>query len=333
MKYEVEETKVEETMDMEEFLKEIEKEVDSVEFDETDDDEPEHPEETEQLASPEEPSLETDSGRGQRHRKTGESGGYQGVVAELVGPDKKFKTIEDLAIGKKNADAFIEQLIAEKRAIQKELERERETRLKLEDLLQEVRNMNKRETINMDNMNEDRTPLMDREMLETNPNDTAGDLSAIEKLVESVLNRKEQEARKVSAWGKLMADMSNKYGEKAQEVLQARLKELNISEETFERLVVENPEAAETLVLGRQAHGGGDVSPIGDSRGLSLERKPGDMTLEEAIKHGAPKSFWDSYKAKLKKEHGSQWSRYWLDRRVQKAILASAHKLGERFFQ
>jgi hypothetical protein len=43
-------------------------------------------------------------------------------LVDLVGEGKKFKTVDDLAIGKKEADAFIEQLKQEKAAMRAELE-------------------------------------------------------------------------------------------------------------------------------------------------------------------------------------------------------------------
>lgn len=45
------------------------------------------------------------------------------ILTNLVGEDKKFKTVEDLARGKKESDDFIERLLSEKEEMRKELQK------------------------------------------------------------------------------------------------------------------------------------------------------------------------------------------------------------------
>jgi len=57
-------------------------------------------------------------------------------LTELVGEDKKFKTVDDLAKGKAEADAFIERLLREKR----EMEDKLKEKVILDDLVKRLEN-------------------------------------------------------------------------------------------------------------------------------------------------------------------------------------------------
>lgn len=156
------------------------------------------------------------------------------LVDELVGENKKFKTVEDLAKGKRESDAFIEQLKAENAEMREDLKKLDNAEATFETLKNEIKELKTKANTS--------SPKPDtREVLTKD---------ALKELVVSSLTEIESartsEQNTHAASTSLITYFGNK--EKVQEALTAKAKELGLSVEELGAMAARSPSALFTLM-------------------------------------------------------------------------------------
>jgi len=152
-------------------------------------------------------------------------------VEALVGEGKKFKTIEDLAKGKLEADAYIEQLKAQNAALQKDAS-EREL---LETLVARLENGTEHNSSNQSNLSNDPS---DQQTTST-PN-----IPDIDSIVERKLSEIESKRIRVSNLEKFKAESRKVLGDTWETTLKGQMERLGLDEATLVTIATKSPEAA-----------------------------------------------------------------------------------------
>lgn len=163
------------------------------------------------------------------------------VLSELVGENKKFKSVADLAKGKKEADLFIEQLKREKEELHKELL----TRLSVEEALGKIVPSSLAVTKPVPPITPTEKPS-DTKAEEPSP----GNRAELQKLVESTVSSLEQ--RKISEANVLKVNdaLKNHFGsfEKAQEFIGQKASELGLGKEFLKEAARRSPQGFFSLI-------------------------------------------------------------------------------------
>lgn len=160
----------------------------------------------------------------------------QDPVAELVGEGKKFASVEDMARGKLEADAYIESLKAE-------LDSLKNTNSKMDELLEAVKSGSVAEPVATSNPTPSNPTAKD-----TTPSFSPEDIEALvaKKLAETQNQQtREQNSRSVQE------ALSKAYGEKAREVVTTKMQELGMTEDQVTELAASNPKAFTSLFVGQ----------------------------------------------------------------------------------
>jgi hypothetical protein len=194
-------------------------------------------------------------------------------LEKLVGEDKKFKSVEDLAKGKLEADAFIERLKQEKEEMRKDLD----ARLTVEEALSKMNN--RANDVTSDITNQDRQE-----------GDTGVDL---DKLVEE----------KISIWNQQQAAMSNeqscnqmmvdRYGEKAKDMLVQISKQKGVSLEMARTLAQQSPAAFKSLMgLDQSSSVPSSTSGTVNTQTLSSSQQKDRLTELSELRKTNPRQYW-----------------------------------------
>lgn len=227
-------------------------------------------------------------------------------LAELVGEDKKFKTVADLARAKAEADRFIEQLKQEQAGIRQELA----TRVTLEEFMDRMRS----------GQPDSQTP----DSRSNNQEDTGGGdkpltLADIERLVEERVSGREQKRTEEANLRTVQEELKKAYGDQYVSKLKETAQSLGMSEDYLGNLAKSAPKAFLKLVgvegQSRQAAAANGLftPPAGDSRGSGFQPSA-DKT----------KSWYDNLRKTDPKT-------YWLPA-TQNQMHKDATRLQERFF-
>lgn len=237
------------------------------------------------------------------------------ILAELVGEGRKYKSVEDLAKSRIEADKFIDQLKGELKTVRTEFDRladERKNSKTIEDVLKALESPRPREGVSGDNQSASQSP---------------GDL---EKLVEGVLTRKQSETQ-----AKLNRDTVNKqvleaFGmdqTKAREFVSQTLSQSGVSNEVFQNLVNAAPQAALKLL--------GVESKATDTETLNQRNKDRNVspTARADLQSFAPITSGvrnKTYYNNLKKQMG--FNKFFGDIKLQQAMIQDAANLGDSFY-
>lgn len=234
-------------------------------------------------------------------------GENESLVEKLVGEDKKFKTTEDLAKGKLEADTFIEQLKEEVKIAREklgELEEGKNKDDKIAELLEEVRKSQKQGQEGGD------TKLSEEDLSKKIKEIMQGESAA-------ATARKNRDLVNQAVLAKVDGNV-----EAARTYVSERAKQLGMTPEGLAELGEKSPEAFIKLI-------DGDPSTV----------KQGVVTLPDQSRHGQDGSTvyeidghkTKAYYDKLKKDMGP--AKYWNDVKVQGAYAKDAMALAERFNQ
>jgi len=227
-------------------------------------------------------------------------------LADLVGEDKKFKTVEDLAKGKLEADTFIEQLKTEGEVMRTklaELEGKGSKEDTVAELLKAVREHQKTEGGDDDNQVSD------------------ADLSKRIKEIMRGETEAETAAKNRSIANQTVLDKVNGDVEAAKVYLAERAKQLHMSVKELRELGEKSPEAFTKLI-------DGDTSTV--SKGITELEGHADNSGSDPVKEidgHKTKAWYDAYK----KEVGP--AKYWNDVKIQGQYAKDAMALKERFNQ
>lgn len=231
-------------------------------------------------------------------------------LQELVGEGKKFKSIDDLAKSKVEADRFIDKLKSENDALRKLVkDSERTTHMTsaIERLLASV-TKSEDESSNQ--------PAAPSPAPVTTPDVTAKAISAedVVKIVHAVEEQRRMAANEQQALGNL----SKKYGDKADEVLASRAAELGMDKGMLVDMARRNPKAFSRLI-GEDSQTnvtGANVSPRNSA--AVIGNIPGNSNVRNA-----------AYYENLKKTMGVK--KFILDRSLQVQMHNDMVALGERW--
>ena len=151
------------------------------------------------------------------------------VLSELVGEGRKFKTVADLAKGKLEADAFIENLKAENQAMREVIAaKERAAKAtEFDDLIAKLKTPESSEPTVKPTQDENQVPK---------------GLTLEE--VEQYLEARQREKTVESNYAQLKGKFAEKFGEKADEAFTQALAQNKLSEDTIKNLAAANIDVA-----------------------------------------------------------------------------------------
>jgi chromosome segregation ATPase len=215
------------------------------------------------------------------------------ALAKLVGDGKKFKDEEDLARGKLEADAFIDQLKEELRGLREDLKRatdERKANETRDELAKLREQISQRQTDT--ESKENTTPELATEDLE--------------KMIENHITARETRATAKSNLDQTNRDLIEHYGDrdKAAEAVKARADELGLSVDQITEMASKSPRAAMALVRG----------DAGSTRPATIDKS--SSVSSEAVSDGIAKL---STKAQFEELRRKNPTAYW-DPKVQNQI-------------
>lgn len=200
----------------------------------------------------------------------------QSILDELVGEDKKFKSVEDLAKGKRESDMFISQLQEELRGMREDLSKRATT--------EELLAMLKEKQSQPSESKENTTPQLSQE--------------DIAKLVNEQLKENKTLATKEENIKQVGDRLVQTYGEKSAEVLANKARELNVSVDFLKSTAESSPNAFYQLI--------GLNKPGSHSQGVKVEQssvntsvdfqpsglKPGTKAYYEALRKSDSRKYW-----------------------------------------
>ncbi len=225
-------------------------------------------------------------------------------LAELVGEDKKFKSPQDLAKGKAEADVFIEQLKGELAGLRQELN----TRLKLEEVVDRISSSSK-------------SPSSEHEpeAHEQDVSKSAITPEAVQEIVAKTLTDAQKSTQRANNTRFVEQKLQEAFGPTFRRTIKEQAQKLGIGEEFASNLAAEQPNAFLKLF---------DVRPQTEVSSTSQGAPRSEVNSEAFSSRGNAgvrrKSFFDDLR---KKDPGRYWSVA-----VQNELHREAHKQGEAFF-
>jgi len=153
-------------------------------------------------------------------------------LSELVGEGKKFKTIEDLARGKYEADIYIDTLTRKQDEINRDYRRvleESKAQAALKDMIAQLQTQQQRpEPQNTPPVN-DQKPVIDRDELKS--------------LISNEILETERQRKERENFMTVQKKLSEQFGPNYQEVLKRQMESLELSAEDIDRLAKKSPTA------------------------------------------------------------------------------------------
>lgn len=225
-------------------------------------------------------------------------------LEELVGEGKKFKTPEDLARGKYEADQMIShknQQFDQLREDYLKLREEYTSRAKLEDLVDQLaqRQLASSES-NTQNTNEASKPSIDPK--------------EIESLVSSKIQEFELSKKQTENFNQVRSRLSERYGNNYQSVLKEQIEQLGLTEMFVNDLARNHPQVL--------------YKTLGLDQPKSSEQfqAPPRSQRNDSFAPSTQKRTW-SYYQKMRKEN----PKLWLDNKTQTQMLKDRVELGDAF--
>lgn len=207
-----------------------------------------------------------------------------GVLAELVGPDKKFKSVEDLAIGKNQSDLFITKLQDENKDLRSLLEQatnNNDRTALLEKLMTDL-NSNQNQDSTTNNQQQ---PLTDNQAQSLSRDD-------IVRLIEE-----REQARKAQAnYQQAIGEVAKVHGENTDTYLSTKATELGLTVETLKALAQSSPKAfLNTIGHSTQAPRSQSMS----GSGVNSQAVFGSQGQESGIRN---KAYYDKLQSTMEKD-------------------------------
>lgn len=236
-----------------------------------------------------------------------ETGGEQDPVNPLdalVGPGKKFETIEDLAKGKLEADQHIKRLEGEAQLTREqltELQKKAEKNVTLSEVVDQFRKSQKGST------DDGTTPLTEE---------------ALKQMVKQVMDGEQETQTRAAnrrAANEAVLQKLNGDVEAARAYVAEVAKKHGMTVDQAQALGESSPSAFRTLM------GIDQKVPVHQGSVTSIPGHTAPLTKADVIDGHRTKAYYDN----LKKEMGP--AEYWKDQRIQKQYYADAFALGERF--
>lgn len=223
-------------------------------------------------------------------------------IEQLVGEGKKFKSVEELARGKIEADRHIAEITQTMAQMREDLAKQDYAKTLLESL--------QNKGAGSGTATEETTQTRNSATENTTQNREID----IETLVEQAITKKEQARTFEQNLTTANQAMIAQFGDKAGEVVKARSLELGISVERLKEIAAESPTAFLQLVTGSAKKTADKVTMPSSVRQDSLASTTSDRTFE--------------YYQKLRKDNKSMY----YSPKVQRMLMEDRMRLGEKFY-
>lgn len=225
---------------------------------------------------------------------TGDPNATPSVVDQLVGEGKKFKTVEEALQGKVEADSYIDELKTKLSSLEAEVSKGS----RIDELLSQLQDKAISPAPILETPNTDSVPQLD--------------VSDLKSLVGSAISEQKQDEIKAKNLAVVEQELAKAFGTEAKTKVDAKAKELNLSEKTLESMAAESPTAFLTL-MGQSLPKAG--SPIVESS-VNLE------AFQSSGKRG--KTYYDN----LRKTNQTQY----FSAKVQQQRVVDRQELGSEFY-
>jgi hypothetical protein len=219
-------------------------------------------------------------------------------VTMLVGEGKKFKTVQDLARGKVEADAFVEQLKTENKTLRAALDKGEDTtgiQAKIDQLLAQTKG----------------NGTADPKVNQTNPE------SLTSKEVLDLLDRRERDMKMLENSARFNDIVTKALGDKAKVTIDTRLTELGMDTQIFNQMVATSPKSALALVGIKEAPMASAASNASATNTAAVFANANDVGKKNF-------AYYDKLRRELK---GNFYTPA-----IQKEMTEQALKLGEDFY-
>lgn len=218
----------------------------------------------------------------------------------LVGEGKKFKTPQDLAKGKLEADNFITQLQKETATLREELTK----RLSVEEFVKKMNTTPAPSASTPPNQGSEERDLQNTANLTP---------EQVEKLVQETYSKQKQEDARAANVELVKRELQKKWGSDYARHLEAKTAQLGFGRDFATGLAATHPQAFLNLVLDRPTEANPDVSPPSPST-------RGPMATSQEKKY--------SYYQKMMKENPKLYN----SQAIQMEMYKQAQKLGADFY-
>jgi hypothetical protein len=225
------------------------------------------------------------------------------ILANLVGEGKKFKSVEDLAKGKVESDTFINKLQDENRAL-RALINNQDERKKNEELMEEILARVSQSTLQREQPVNNQT--------QEQPRNQSEQLTSRE--VENIFHLLREREKEEGNLTKAFSRIADKYGDKSEEFLNSKARELGLDVTMLKETARRSPSAFWNLV--------GE-----NNNNLAVTRSPKANVNSAAIIQTTSSSRNKAYYDKLKNEMGTR--KFILDSKVQVQMHRDMMELGD----
>lgn len=225
-------------------------------------------------------------------------------LEELVGEDKKFKTIEDLARGKAESDMYIEHFKKTQDELRSDYSRLRDeynSGQSLKELVDQLKSQQTSQNTNTLDVQEDKSAALD--------------LTKIEELVTNKLQAAKQMEKEEANFKTVQAKLKESYGDNFAVVLKQQISELGLTPEFVNDLARNHPQ-----VLFRT------LGIEGNSQKETFQAPPASRNRSDPFSPNVGKRTW-SYYEKLRKTKPTEY----FDPKTQDQMFKDATSLGDAF--
>lgn len=225
-------------------------------------------------------------------------------LSELVGPDKKFKTAEDLARGKAEADVMIELFKKRQDDLRRdylELREEANAQAKFQDLVDQLRTPQNIQTPN--------TIVPEVKQPAVNPDE-------INSLVSNAIVQHENQKKRTDNYNLVQAKLKEELGDKSRDFLLSKMNTLGLSAEEINETARKSPTAFFNMV---------GLNKV-QSEDLFQNLPRSSQRSDPFAPQGAPKRTWSYYQAMKKSDPAAYTSP-----KIANQMLDDMVALGDAF--
>lgn len=223
---------------------------------------------------------------------------------ELVGEGKKFKTVEDLARGKAEADLYIEDFKRRQDELRQDylrLKTEYDAGPSLKELIDQMKAAKESNSDNTQSANEDKSDTLD--------------LTKVEEMIRNGIATTKQQEREENNYNTVQAKLIEVYGPNYAQTLKTQISQLGLTADFVNDLARKHPTVLfKTLGLD------------GQRQGETFQAPPQSTNRNDSFGSNAPKRTWTYYE-KIRKTD----SKRYFDPKTQDQMFKDAATLGESF--
>jgi len=224
-----------------------------------------------------------------------------GYVEQLVGEGKKFKSVEDLAKGKLEADRHISEITQTLAELREEVAKQEYSK----ELLAKLQDKGADSTANSASVKNADT---------SDKGNTSLDASTLETLVEQLMTKKEQTRTAEQNIAAANDAVLAQFGDKSGEMVKAKAAELGMTVERLKEIASESPTAFLQLIGVTQKKSVDTKTPQSTVRTEALSSNTSDRTFQ--------------YYQNMRKENKSLY----YSPKIQRTLMEDRLRLGDKFY-